>query len=186
MKKFLAIILLTLGILLIPNSVSATTFDLVAPTEQLVKGQNVKFTVNIDTEGKSLSTASIGMTYETKYLEYVSTSPGNSFTTVSADVQSDGRLIITGSGAPYSGAGTFAYVTFKLIATSSGSTQLCVLFNPTSVTPTPGPTSGGATSSPAPTALPKTGQSAPTTNGIILASFFFILSAGSFFIIKKI
>ena len=190
MKKTLLLIFVFLSLLIIPNSVSAMTFDLIAPTEQLVRGQDVKFTVNIDTEGKSLSTASIGMTYETQYLEYVSTAPGDSFTTVSADVQSDGKLIITGSGDPYSGAGTFAYVTFKLIATSSGSTQLCVLFNPTSVTPTPGPTStpgpGLPTSPPAPTALPKTGESTPMANGVILSSFFLILATGSFFIIKKI
>jgi len=190
MKKTLLLIFVFLSLLIIPNSVSATTFDLIAPTEQLVRGQDVKFTVNIDTEEKSLSTASIGMTYETQYLEYVSTAPGDSFTTVSADVQSDGKLIITGSGDPYSGAGTFAYVTFKLIATSSGSTQLCVLFNPTSVTPTPGPTStpgpGLPTSPPAPTALPKTGESTPMANGVILSSFFLILATGSFFIIKKI
>lgn len=184
MKKIIVMILLALGVLIIPNSVLATTFDLIAPTEQLVRGQEVKFTVNIDTEGKSLSTASVGMTYETQYLEYVSVTPGDTFTTVSADVQDGGKLIITGTSTnPYSGAGTFVYVTFKLIATSAGSTELCVLFNPQTPTATPAP--GQPTSPPAPTALPKTGQSAPMGKGLALGSLFFVLSMAGFFVLKK-
>lgn len=189
--------LLALGILIIPNSVLATTYDLIAPSGQLVRGQDIRFTININTEGKSLSSAAIGMTYDTQYLEYVSVSAGDTFTTVSADVQGGGKLIITGSSTtPYSGTGTFAYVTYKLIATASGSTQLCVLFNPTSSTPTPAPTStpvpGGPTSTPvpgvtyAPTSLPKTGESAPMTKGILLGSSLFILATAGFFVFKKI
>lgn len=200
MKKILIIILLALGVLIIPNSVLATTFDLIAPSGQLTRGQEVKFTINIDTEGKSLSSTSIGLTYDTQYLEYVSVSPGNTFTTVSADVQDGGKLIINGSSeTPYSGAGAYAYVTFKLIATQSGSTQLCALFNPTTPSPTSGPTStpvpgaptstpvpGAPTSPPVPTSLPTTGEAEPMTKGIILASIFLILATGGFFVFKKI
>ena len=174
----------------------ATTFDLIAPSGPLERGQEIKFTINIDTEGKSLSSTSIGMTYDTQYLEYISVSPGNTFTTVSASLQDGGKLIINGSStAPYSGSGVYAYVTFKLIATQSGSTQLCVLFNPTTPTSTPGPTSppgptvtpGGPTSPPTvPTSLPKTGETQPMTKGIVLATFFFILATGGFLIFKKI
>ena len=194
MKKFLVMILLALGVLIIPNSVLATAFDLIAPTEQLVRGQDVKFTINIDTEGKSLSSTSVGMTYETQYLEYISTTPGNTFTTVSADVQDVGKLLITGSSTtPYSGSGTFAYVTFKLIATSSGSTQLCALFSPSTPTATPGPsptlgpspTPGGPTSPPVPTSLPKTGESGSTVQGAILASLFFVAAGVGLFVFKK-
>ncbi|PIQ71437.1 hypothetical protein COV87_03410 [Candidatus Roizmanbacteria bacterium CG11_big_fil_rev_8_21_14_0_20_37_16] len=189
MKKTLLLIFVFLSFLIIPNSVSATIFDLIEPTGQLVRGQDVVFTINIDTEGESLSPSSVGMTYETQYLEYVSAAPGDTFTTVSADVQSDGKLIITGSGDPYSGAGTFAYVTFKLIATESGSTRLCVLFDITSATPTPGPTStpgpGEPTSPPAPTALPKTGESNSTVQGAILASLFFVAAGVGLFVFKK-
>jgi len=193
MKKFLVMILLALGVLIIPNSVLATAFDLIAPTEQLVRGQDVKFTINIDTEGKSLSSTSVGMTYETQYLEYISTTPGNTFTTVSADVQDVGKLLITGSSTvPYSGAGTFAYVTFKLIATSSGSTQLCALFSPSTPTATPGPSptlgpspTGGPTSPPVPTSLPKTGESGSTVQGAILASLFFVAAGVGLFVFKK-
>jgi len=188
MKNFLITILLILGVLIIPDSVLATTFDLIAPSGELTRGQEVKFTINIDTEGKSLSSTSIGMTYETQYLEFVSVSPGDTFTTVSADVQGDGKFIITGtSTTPYSGSGVFAYVTYKLIATGPGSTQLCALYNPQTPTATPGPsiTPGGPTSPPAPTALPKTGESKSTVQGAILASLFFVAAGAGLFIFKK-
>lgn len=195
-KLLISVFLFLLTLVTIPTSVLATTYDLVAPSGQLVRDQNVQFTININTESKSLASSAIGMTYDTQYLEYVSVSPGDTFTTVSTDVQAGGKLIITGSSTtPYSGSGTFAYVTFKLIATSSGSTQLCVLFNPTSSTPTPAPTStpvpGAPTSTPvpgvvAPTSLPKTGESKPMTNGIVLGSSLFVLAAAGFFIFKKI
>lgn len=179
------------SLIFIPSSVLATTFDLIAPSGQLTRGQEVKFTINIDTEGKSLSSTSIGMTHETQYLEYVSVSPGDTFTTVSASVQDGGKLIINGSSAsPYSGAGTYAYVTFKLIATAPGSTQLCALFNPSSPTATPAPTSppGSNPTSPppVPTSLPKTGSSESVTKGAALASLFIIIAAGSFFVFKRI
>ena len=195
MKNFLIATILFLSIFLIPNNVLATTYDLIAPS-QLTRGQDAQFVININTEGKSLSSSAIGMTYDTQYLEYVSVSPGDTFTTVSADIQGTGRLIITGSStSPYSGSGTFAYVTFKLIATQAGSTQLCVLFNPTSSTPTPGPTStpgptitpGGPTVTPGPipTSLPKTGESTSAVQGIFLASLFFIVSVVGFFVLRK-
>ncbi len=181
-KLLLTTSLFLLTLLLTPFSVQAISFDLIAPSGQLTRGQEVKFTVNINTEGKSLSSSSIGMTYETQYLEYVSTAPGNTFTTVSTDIQSGGKLIITGSSATsYSGSGTFAYVTYKIIATDLGSTQLCTLFNPSSSTPTPQPTSPPVV----PTLLPKSGETNSTTRGIILASALFITAAGGFIALKK-
>lgn len=189
-KKILVTLLFLLSLVIMPSSVLATTFDLIAPTGELVRGQEVKFTINVDTEGKSLSSSSIGMTYDTVYLEYISVSAGDTFTTVSATVQDGGKLIINGSStSPYSGSGVYAYVTFKLIATQAGSTQLCALYNPTESTPTPGPTSapGSPTTPPtAPTALPNTGGSEPTAKGAVLAAFFFILATGGFLIFKKI
>jgi len=189
-KLLIATFLFLLGLLFIPSSVLATTFDLIAPTGQLTSGQEIKFTINIDTEGKSLSSTSIGMSYDTAYLQYVSTSPGNTFTTVSSTTQDGGKLIINGSSTtPYTGSGAYAYVTFKLIATQAGSTQLCALYNPVESTPTPGPTSppGSPTTPPAaPTALPNTGGAEPTTKGVVLAAFFFILATGGFLIFKKI
>ena len=199
MKKILITILLILGILIVPNSVLATTFDLIAPSAPsggFVRGQEVKFTINIDTEAKSLSSTSIGMTYETQYLEYISTVAGNTFTTVSANVLGSGKLILTGSSTtPYSGSGVFAYVTYKLIAASPGSTELCVLYNPAE-TPTavPQPTSppGQPTYTPyltsppgQPTSLPESGESRSVVQGIILASLFFTAAGASFFVLKK-
>lgn len=183
MKSFIAVLLCALGFAFYASSAFALTFDLVAPSEQLTSGQDVKFTVNINTEGSSLATSTIGMTYETQYLEYVSTAPGDSFTTVSADVQGDGKLLLTGtSTAPYSGSGVFAYVTYKLIATGPGSTKLCALYNP-QASPTPVP--AGPTSPPVPTALPQTGQGNSTVQGAILASLFFVAAGISLFVFKK-
>ena len=89
---------------------------------------------------------------------------------------------MTGSStAAYSGSGTFAYVTFNLIATSAGSTQLCALFNPTTSTPTPVPQ---ATAAPIPTALPKSGDTQSVAKGVALASLFFA-AAGGFIVFKK-
>ena len=119
------------------------------------------------------------MTYETQYLEYVSTIPGNTFTTVSTDVQGSGKLIISGSSTtPFSSSGTYAYVTFKLIATGPGSTQLCTLFNPSSPTSVP-------TGPPAPTSLPNSGETKSVSQGIVLSAFFLIMAAGGFFVLKK-
>jgi hypothetical protein len=186
MKKILITTLLFLGVLIIPNSVLATTFDLIGPSSTPVRGQEVKFTINVDTEGASLSSAVVGMTYETKYLEYVSVVPGNSYTTVLADVQSGGRLVITGSSVgPYAGSGVFAYVTFKLIATGSGETQLCALFNPSSPTSTPPPGATTIPSSPVPTSLPTSGESKPAAQGVIIASLFFVAAGVGLFVLKK-
>lgn len=174
MKKLFLIILSLFIFLSLAKSSYAISFDLLAPTGEIQRGQEIKFTINVDTEGKSYTSTQIGMTYETQYLEYVSVSAGNSFTTVSADPQGTGKLIISGSSTSgYSGSATFAYVTFKLIASAPGSTQLCVLFNP-QITPT---------SPPAPTALPTSGVSAgfvQTTLGLA-----FLALAGAGFVVFK-
>lgn len=185
MKKILIALVSFFGALIIfSGNVQALTFDLVPPAGQLQQGQNVQFTVNINTEGKSYATTSIGMTYDATLLQYVSTAPGTTFGTVTTDNQSGGKLVLTGtSAAGFTGSGSFALVTFKIIATSSGSTTLCTLFNPDTPTPT---TVAGPTATPGPTALPKTGSFDQTKNGLLLGAGFFVLSALSFFIIKKI
>lgn len=185
MKKFISFLIVMFSFLVFSAvPAQALTFDLIAPTEQLQRGQDVKFTVNIDTEGASLASTQIGMTYETQYLEYVSVAPGTTFTTVSADVQGDGKIVFTGTkDGGFTGSGSFAVVTFKLIATEAGSTQLCALFNP-GVTPTPPP---NATATPIPpTALPTTGFFDRTAKGALLGGAFFVLSAVGFFVFKKI
>src|SRR3990167_3541148 len=117
MKKILSLAVLIIAFFLqSARPVYALTFDLIAPDEQLQRGQDVQFTINVNTEGSSLTTTSIGMTYDTQYLEFISAVAGNTFTTVSTDNQGDGKLIITGTDSDgFSGSGTYAIVTFNLI-----------------------------------------------------------------------
>lgn len=167
MKKLILLLFLLFG-LIITHKVDAASYDLIAPSGQLQRGQDVQFTINIDTQGQSLTTATIGMTYKTDVLQYISTTPGDSFTTVEAQTQDGGKIIFTASnGSGFSGTGTFAVVTFKIIATASGSTELCVLFNPE--TPT----------QPVPTALPKTGSITQTNQGAFLGVSLLVLAAGA-------
>lgn len=181
MKKILVIILLTLSYFLFVQDTQALTFDLIAPSGQLERGQEINFTINVNTEGKSYSSTQIGMTYDTQYLEYISVSAGNTFTTVSANPQKEGKLIISGnSTSGYSGSGVFAYVTFKIIAASPGSTQLCVLFNP-NITPTPLPTSP-----PIPTSLPTSGDINGVGRGLAVGLFFLILAGSGFLVFKNL
>lgn len=159
----------------ITHTVEAAKYDLIAPTGALQRGQDVQFTINIDTEGKTLTNTTIGMTYQTGPLQYVSTTPGDAFPTVTAQVQDGGKIIFTASNpSGFSGTGTFAVVTFKIIATASGSAELCVLFNP-ETTPTPGPTTPPVV----PTSLPKTGSINQTKQGMFLGVGLLILATGA-------
>ncbi len=176
-SKYLATIfifgLFFLATALFGHNVFAVTYDLVAPSGTLTRGQDVQFTITVDTGGQTISSTQIGMTYDSTLLEYVSTAPGDTFTTVSANVQDTGKLVFSGTSENgYSGSGTFAVVTFKLIAQAAGSTQLCVLFNP-SETPTVQPTSPQATS------LPKTGSDDQTGKGAVAGIGFLLLAGGS-------
>jgi len=162
---------------------NALTFDLIAPTDELIRGQDVDFTINIDTEGKGYSSTVIGMTYDTQYLEYVSASPGTTFSTVTTDVQEDGKLVLTGSSTTeYSGSGSFAIVTFQLIAQEAGSTQICALYNPATPTATPAPTSPPAV----PTAMPTSGSFIEVIKGLSLGLIFVGLAAVGFVVFNKI
>lgn len=166
----------------------AVKFDLIAPSGTLTSGQNVQFTINVDTQEESMTSTSVGMTYETQYLQYVSAVAGDTFTTISTDVQDGGKLVLTGTSTDgFSGTGSFAVVTFKLIAKSPGSTELCALYNP-GTTPTPATTTStpGPTSATVPTALPTTGVTGSTTKGIVIGLGFIVASAAGLFILKKI
>lgn len=185
MKKVLIIIWLILSYFLFAQTTQALTFDLIAPSGQLERGQEIKFTINVNTEGRSYSSTQIGMTYDTQYLEYISVSAGNTFTTVSANPQEGGKLIISGnSSSGYSGSGVFAYVTFKIIAASSGATQLCVLFNP-DTTPTPLPTSPPISTF-VPTSLPTSGDINGVGRGLTFGLIFLILAGSGFLVFKNL
>ena len=134
----------------------AIKYDLIPPSGELTRGQQIQFTINIDSEGTSIATTQIGMTYETTVLEYVSTVPGDAMGTVSVSQLESGKILFSGTNpGGFSGAGTFAYVNFKIIAAASGETQLCVLWAP-QTNPTTPPTQ--PTIAPQPTALPRTGE----------------------------
>ncbi len=178
MKKVFSFLVSFFVFLMLAPATFAVTFDLIAPSGTLTQGQDIKFTINIDTETKSYTSTKIGMTYDTQYLEYVSVSAGNTFTTVSAEPQAGGKLIISASSTNgYSGSGTFAYVTFKLIATAPGSTQLCALYNPDTPTPTSAPTT------PIPTALPTSGTNGNFTQ--VALGLVFLALAGTGLIVFK-
>ncbi|GIW63904.1 MAG: hypothetical protein KatS3mg091_706 [Patescibacteria group bacterium] len=184
--------LITLSLLLLfnfytyLNTAWAVTFDLIAPSGMLQRGQTVTFTININPEGGSLTSTIIGLEYNTEYLEFESAIPGDTFESISTEEISFGRLLISGSNSsPITSSGVYAYVNFKLIAENPGSTELCAFFNP-EVTPTPQPTT--APNQPQPTPTPKppvsgTGDftSAVTATGAMIG----LLSLAGYLLTRK-
>ena len=157
-KKVFFVLLIGVIFLFIPRKTYAVKFDLIAPQPPeggFVRGQTVQFTINIDTQGQRINSTQIGMSYETQYLEYISTTSGNAMTSVATDNLGDGKLLFNGENTTgFSGQGTFAYVSFKIIAKAPGETQLCVLWNP----------QAAPTNPPQPT-LPPQPTSFPPTSG---------------------
>jgi len=162
MKRFaLTGFLLLVTLFILPSRSLALKYDLIPPSGQLQRGQDIQFTINIDTEGASVSSTQIGMDYETQYLQYISLVPGSTMTTVSVSQLNNNKLLFSGSNASgFTGTGVFAYVNFKIIAESPGETELCVLWAPS---PTSAPQATSIPASPAPTALPTTGIVKKTT-----------------------
>ena len=159
----------------------ATQFKLFAPSGTLERGQTYYFTIEVDTEGESLTQTQIGLTYDTKYLEFEGATPGDTFSVVSSQNISEGKILITGSSdQEYSGSGTFAYAKFKIIANAPGETELCVLWAP-SITPSEQPTSIPTQSS---KHIPKTGGAVLGLYSQI-AGVLLILVSITFILIKK-
>jgi len=191
-KLFLIFLIITFFFFL-PSTAYAIKFDLIAPQPPaggFTRGQTVQFTINIDTQGKTVNSTQIGMTYDTRYLEYVSTTPGNAMTSVSTNNLGEGKLIFSGENqSGFSGQGTFAYVNFKIIAQAPGQTELCVLWNPQNsptpspqpTSPSPQPTSPSQPTSPPPTAGEVKGVYTNSFLGLIFISFFLL-----FFWLKRI
>ena len=166
----------------------AITYDLIAPSETLSRGQNVQFTINIDTEGTTITTAQVGMNYESGPLQYVGTTAGNSMTGVSVEQQATGKLLLTGTNqAGFSGKGTFAYVTFKIIADAPGSTTLCTLWAPTPTPTTPPATTNAPapTTPPQLTTVPPKSGSASNTTAMILLGFVFLAGTLCLYLYKN-
>ena len=177
----------------------AIKFSLVAPSGALQPGATVRFTINIDTQGATVRTSQVGMTYETQYLQYVSTTPGNAMTTVSASQLGGGKILFSGENTSgYSGQGVFAYIDLKIVATTAGSTQLCTLWvptptatiaptNPAQSTVTPQPTyPNQPTSPPQVTRLPTSGITIKTAVASSLGLGFIIFFALFYWLDKKI
>lgn len=192
LKRYALVIVASLAFLGFVPPVHAVVFDLIPPSGQLARGQEVTFTINIDTQGASLTTIQTGLTYDTQFLEYVSAAAGSAMDSISVDTSlGGGKLILTGTNtAGFTGTGTYATVVFKIIAQQSGSTELCTLWTP-SPTPTLPPDVPTATpiplqpTIPPPTALPQTGFDAPKTTGTIAGILFIVVAGGVFFYTKK-
>jgi hypothetical protein len=182
MKKIVYLIvfifcLFIFGISSFPANAQTATFSLTAPTGTLQRGQNVDFTISINTNGQTVNTASVGMTYDATLLEFVSSTPGDALTAVDAQDQGGGKIVFVGTNTNgFSGSGTFAVVTFTIIATSANSTQICVLFTP-GVTPTTAPI--------VPTALPKTGSLNQFAQGTTIGLALFLIITSGFILNKK-
>lgn len=189
LKRLLIVCVFFIAFALIGKPAYALKYTLVAPTGTLTRGQEVTFTININTEGAKVTTGQIGLTYDTQYLQYQRIAPGQAMDSVSADTSATGKLTLTGNSSNgFTGTNNFALVYFKLIAQASGTTDLCTL---EAVTPTPttAPTTPPSqpTNSPpvAPTALPKTGF-ADTSNQVGLIGGLLVLMAVIIYLIQKL
>lgn len=179
------------GIFLFSQPVFAANpeFQLVLNTPgQLSRGQDIQFTVKLDAKGNTIKAQQIGLTPDTRYIQYLSASPGEAMSTVEVRTFSDGRILLSGSNpSGFTGSGVFAYVNFKIIAEAPGDTTLCSFWNP-NATPTPPP---GATNTPIPpgtveptvlpTRLPRSGSATFTQIVGIIGAFFLVISTTSFF-----
>lgn len=197
LKKLGIFVFLLVVFLIKAPSALAVKFDLVSPSGTLVQGQEVTFTINIDSQGDTINTIQTGMTYDTGPLQYISSAAGAAMNSLTVDTttQGTGKLLITGTNnVGFTGTGVFATVVFKIL-TPSGSTELCTLWQPT-VTPTPTslpvltatPQVGQPTATPAPiipTALPQTGFDVPKNAGTIAGGAFFLIAGAILYYSKK-
>ena len=157
------ILVLSLMLFYYPKNAQALYFDIIAPDETFNQGDEVTFTILINTEGAAINSARTGVEYDTVSLEFVNAIPGDTFSSISVEDLGGGRFILTGSSdTPYSGSGVFAYVTFRIIATEPGSTELCVLFDP-DAEPTVTPSTTPITQPPSGTPITQPPSGTPIT-----------------------
>lgn len=180
--KFFFNFLFLLSVLFLAKHSYAIRYSLIAPSGTLTRGQTVTFTINIDTQGQTITNTQIGMTYETQYLEYVNTIAGDAFPNLTTTPQEGGKLIFSATSSGFNGNTTFAQVNFKIIAQAPGESQLCVLWEVPNETPQP--TSPQPTS-PQPTALPTSGDSQLTKKLSLAGSGFFIFSLLGYLLSKN-
>lgn len=179
MKQLMLIFVTVFALLASPIASYAAdvSYDLIPPQGQLSRGQEIQFIVEINTGGKSVTSSIVGMTYQSQYLQYLSTTPGDAMSSVSVDSNETGKLLFSGTNqAGFTGTGVFAYVNFKIIATAPGSAELCVLF-----VPTPTPTGAPVPTTKLPSVLPKTGDSDHVSMWTFLG-FFLLLTSGGIYV----
>ncbi len=147
-----------------PGKVFALSYSLIPPSGSLKQGQEVQFIITIDTGSSTVTTGSVGLSYETQYLQYITTTAGDAMNSVTVTQPSSNQLILNGTNSGgFSGQGDFAFVKFKIIADAPGSTELCALFIPTPSPTTPPGTTPNPTSPPNPTNPPTNPTSSPGT-----------------------
>lgn len=194
MRIFKNLLIFLFGILLflsLGETTYAIRYDLIAPSGQLQRGQQVQFTINIDTQGASITSADIGMTYDTQYLQYVGIVTGDAMSTVTANELGDGKILFSGTNnSGFKGTGTFVQVNFTLIAQAAGSTELCVLWAPSpTAQPTTSPnqptTPPAQPTTPLPTRLPTSGAEFRNNLSIYAGFIFLIIATGFYFLYKK-
>jgi len=176
---------LVLFLTIYPVTASAVSYDLIAPEGTLTRGQEVQFIIDIDSQASTLSTAQVGMTYQSQFVQFISATPGDAMVSVTAVPVDASTVMLTGSNSSgFNGTGVFAYVTFKIIADAPGSTELCALFSP-STTPSPVPTVAGVTPTVVPTQLPVTGTVQNTQFVTILGTAILLSSLASLSLLRR-
>lgn len=167
----LAVLLILAFTTLLPHQVfAATQLDLSIPPGPYSRGQSFQVSITMNTQGGTVSSLTTGLTYDTTFLEYQSTLPGDAMDSVTAEPSGTGKYILRGTkgSGGFSGSGTFALVNFKIIASAPGSTEICALVPVSENNPTPPPAA-------VPTSLPKTGDMA---SGGIYGVVFVIAAVG--------
>ncbi len=139
--RYSLVLVLLLCSLFFVGSVEAISYTIVAPAGQLVRDQEYDFTVNVNTDEQAITSGRASVTFQSQYLQYVSTTPGDFFATVTYTPGTSTVELVGTNTSAKSGSGTFATVRFKLIATAPGSTELCTVAEvPTTPTVTIVPT----------------------------------------------
>lgn len=158
---------------------ASTQLDLIPPSGTLKRGDDVQFTITIDTGGAAVSTLQVGLEYDSAVLQYLNTTPGDTYQTISATPLNSKQILISASNpVGTSSQGNLAYVEFKIIADAPGETELCALFLP-EATPGPSPTPGPSTV--APSSLPVTGEDGNGPTMIVMGAALLVV-AGTFFV----
>lgn len=182
MKKFLRVIFLALGIFLVsflcPEKVAAVKYDLITPSGPFNRGQVVQIGVIIDTQGESLESAQLDLSYKNDFLEYQGVEAGAVFPSVEGAITGANTIRIVGrieSGdTKKSGVGLFAQINFKIIYDATGETEFCTIIS--RPTPTQPPASPQPT-----TELPPTGRAESL---VIFAALGILFGLSSFILIR--